>query len=409
MQPIIIEKPYTFVPPYTSTIWSSLFLKTGVHRYFLRRSEGVIEHEIRELDHLRQSVDAGHSILLTPNHPRTADPLAMGYLAEALPCHLYAMASWHLFNQEWLTRWAIRRMGGFSVNREGVDRQSISTAVDLLAEGKRPLVIFPEGATGRTNDSLRAMLDGVAFIARAAAKKAQKQSTNKKVVIHPVAIKYRFQGDIQKVADQVLSDIEKRLTWRPHSELPILTRIAKVGLALLALKEQEFLGDVQTGSLAERLDRLINHLLHPIESEWLSAPQFGSVVPRVRNIRVKILPEMVQGQVAPEERKRRWRQLEDIYLAQQLSCYPPDYLASYPSVDRVLETLERFEEDLTDKCRLHGQLKVILQVAPAIEVSPERSKGMPSDPLMQQIQVALESRLSKLALESPRIPMAEAR
>ena len=81
------------------------------------------------------------------------------------------MASWHLFHHSWLNSWAIRAMGGFSVNREGVDRQAINMAIELLAEAKRPLVIFPEGATSRTADHLQAMLDGVAFIARAAAKK----------------------------------------------------------------------------------------------------------------------------------------------------------------------------------------------------------------------------------------------
>ena len=84
------------------------------------------------------------------------------------------MASWHLFQRGWFNSWAIRHMGAFSVNREGVDRQAINTAVDLLAEAKRPLIIFPEGATSRTADFLHALLDGVAFIARAAAKKHER-------------------------------------------------------------------------------------------------------------------------------------------------------------------------------------------------------------------------------------------
>ena len=193
----------------------------------------------------------------------------MGFLAEKLNIHVYAMASWHLFNQRWISRWAMQKMGGFSVNREGVDRQSISTAVDLLAEGKRPLIIFPEGATGRTNDRLQAMLDGVAFIARSAAKKRQKHDPTKKVVIHPIAIKYRYQGDIQAAADSVLTDIEKRLTWQPQKHLPLIERIGKVGSALLSLKELEYIGQPQTGSFHDRIAGMIAYLLHPIEREWL--------------------------------------------------------------------------------------------------------------------------------------------
>ena len=100
-------------------------------------------------------------------------------------------------------------------------------------------------------------------------------------------------------------------------------------------------------------------------------------MPRVRNLRAKILPDMVAGRVSAEERARRWQQLADIYLAQQLATYPPGYLVR-PTVDRVLEIIEKFEEDITDKARLHGQLKVVLDVGEAIEVSAERHRGAAS-------------------------------
>ena len=53
-----------------------------------------------------------------------------------------------------------------------------------------------------------ALLDGVAFIARSAAKKRAKLSPPGKVVVHPVAIKYFYRGDVPRVCDEVLTDIE---------------------------------------------------------------------------------------------------------------------------------------------------------------------------------------------------------
>jgi hypothetical protein len=291
-------------------------------------------------------------------------------------------------------------MGGFSVHREGVDRQAINLAIDLLAEAKRPLVIFPEGATSRTADRLQALLDGVAFIARTAAKKRAKLAPPGKVVVHPVAVKYYFGGDIRRAADEVLTDIEQRLTWQPQRGLPLLARILKVGSALLSLKEIEYLGQPQVGTLALRMNGLIDRLLGPIEEEWLGRVQSGPVVPRVRGLRTKILPDMVERRVTREERNRRWQQLADVYLAAQLSCYPPDYLAR-PTVDRVLEMIEKFEEDLTDKARLHGHLKVVLQIGEAIEVSPERDRKAPIDPLMTAIQASLQAMIDELAAASP--------
>jgi hypothetical protein len=400
MQKIIVEKPYQFLPPYRGTFWPAFCRGIRIHDYYLRTKEGVVAHEVRHVERLRASIAAGDAILVTPNHPRTADPLALGWLTVETPCHLHAMASWHLFQHSWLKSWAIRAMGAFSVNREGVDRQAINTAIELLAEAKRPLIVFPEGSTSRTADHLHALLDGVAFIARAAAKKRSKQSPPGKVVVHPIAVKYFFGGDIRSVCDDVLTDIEHRLTWQPQRHLPLLERMLKVGSALLSLKEIEYFGKSQEGDFAERLARLIDRLLGPLETEWFGRVQTGPPVPRVRNLRARLLPDMVAGRVEPAERARRWKHLADIYLAQQLATYPPGYLI-HPTVDRVLEIVEKFEEDITDKARLHGQLKVILDVGEPITVTPERDRRAAVDPLMVRIQQSLQSMIDALAQESP--------
>ena len=48
---------------------------------------------------------------------------------------LYMMASWHLFMGRRFQAWLLRRLGAFSVYREGLDRTAIKTAIDLLVEG----------------------------------------------------------------------------------------------------------------------------------------------------------------------------------------------------------------------------------------------------------------------------------
>lgn len=400
MQPILIEKPYNFIPPHRGAWWPRLIRDLNLHGFWLRRAEGVQGYELRGAEHLQQSLREGHGILLTPNHCRMSDPLVMGWLARDVRCVVYAMASWHLFEQSRFMRWAIQKMGGFSVYREGVDRQAINMAIEVLESAERPLIVFPEGAVSRTNDRLQALLDGVAFIARTAAKRRAKRIPGGKVVVHCVAIKYRFGGDFDATADPVLTEIEQRLSWQPKRHLPTDQRIAQVGLALLCLKELEYFGQASTGTLAERVQRLIDRLLVPLEQEWLGEVSHAAVIPRVKALRMKIMPDMVQGRLDKVERERRWRQLADIYLAQQISNYPPDYL-HHLSVDRMLETIERFEEDLTDKARAHSPLRAIIEVAPALEVSPQRDRGAEVDPLMVEIASRLQAMLDRLALESP--------
>ncbi len=91
--------------------------------------------------------------------------------------------------------------------------------------------------------------------------------------------------------------------------------------------------------------------------------------------------------------------MEDTYLAQQIDCYPENYLTEYPSVERILETTEKFEEDLTDVCRLHGDMRVVIDVSPAIEVSSKRERGATVDPLMAEIRSTLEAKLSETQSE----------
>ena len=77
-------------------------------------------------------------------------------------------------------------MGAFSIHREGLDRQAVDEAVNILHKAERPLLIFPEGISTRTNDHLMGFMDGPAFIARTAARRRAKDNLGQ-VVIHPVA------------------------------------------------------------------------------------------------------------------------------------------------------------------------------------------------------------------------------
>jgi 1-acyl-sn-glycerol-3-phosphate acyltransferase len=398
MQKVFIDKPYSYVPPIRSEFLAKGLRWSGLFRRQLAKQHGVIDWECRNLDHLRESIRAGHGTMLTPNHPRTADPLAMSFVAGETPCLFYIMASWHLFHQGSLMRWVLRTAGAFSVHREGLDRQAVDEAVNVLVEAKRPLLIFPEGTTSRTNDRLMALMEGPAFIARTAAKRRQEQG---KVVVHPVAIRYLYQGDIEQACQKVLSSIEHKLTWRPNLHLPLIRRVVTVGNALLTLKEMQYgLSHMEGRTLRQRQTQLVNHLLQPMETELLGGPRSDGIAIRIKNVRMKIFPQMIQSGVPRTERERLWQMIEDTYLAQQIDCYPENYLTEHPSVDRILETVEKFEEDLTDQARVHGQLKVVIDIDPAIEVSAKRDKSGEGDPLINTIQSRLETKLMALRQES---------
>src|SRR5258708_7802149 len=265
-----------------------------------------------------------------------------------------------------------------------MDKQAVQTSIEILETAERPLVIFPEGHISRTNDRLTPMLEGTALIARQAARKRGKE--NKKVVVHPVAIRYSFPFDVESAAAKMLDEIEARLTWRPSRELPLYERFQKVGAGLLALKELQYLGHTQDGPLLDRIAKLIDAILAPLEAEWTNGNRDGHPVARVKRLRAAILPDMIKGDLDEPEKARRWRLLEDADVAQQLYHYPPHYVAEGGPNGRIIETVERFEEDLTGKITVHGPVEAKVTVGDAIEVSTGREARREADPLMAAIE-----------------------
>jgi 1-acyl-sn-glycerol-3-phosphate acyltransferase len=388
MQNVVVAEPYRFVPPHRGGFWPWLFGKLLVRRKL--RDFGVEQVEFKGLERLQASFAAGHGVMLTPNHCRPCDPFVILALLAGEGRSAYSMASWHLFKQSWMQTWFLRHAGVFSLYREGLDRDSLRLAFELLAEAKRPLVLFPEGVITRANDRLVNLMEGTSFIARNAAKL---RGDKGQVVVHPVAIRYLHEGDTTASITAVLTDIEHRLSWRPRPDLSIGDRLAKVGEALLALKELEHLGAPQTGLIADRLDRLIDHLLVPLEQQWLKGKREVGVVARVKSLRIAIVPELAGGELDEVERVKRWKHLEDCYLAQQLSLYPRGYLDE-STPERLLETVERFDEDLTDDARIHRPMRAVVEVGEAIPVSAQRERAPGGDPLMETVRTAIEAMLA---------------
>ena len=194
---------------------------------------------------------------------------------------------------------------------------------------------------------------------------------------------------MRKAVIPVIEEIEHRFSWQPQTQLPLLERIRKVGEGLLSLKEIEYFQAHQSGDFRERLHRMIDHLLDPLEERWCAGRHDGDVMGRVKRLRSAILPDMVNGKLTEVERAERWRHLADVYLVQQLHCYPGDYI-EHPTPERILETVERYEEDLTDVARAHPPIRAVITVGDAIEVTAARDRSQENDPVTLEVRRQME-------------------
>ena len=399
MQSVVVAKPYRFFPPHRGTLVPRLLL--GIVPHYLRKYQGVASVVCRGVERLRASIAAGHAIVLAPNHCRPCDPMVIGVLAGEAGRYLYIMASWHLFMQSRLQTWLLQRAGVFSIHREGTDRASLNHAVELLAEGERMMLLFPEGVISRNNDRLNYLMGGAAIMARAAARRRAAHSPPGRVMIHPIAIRYFFNGRIEDAVAPVLEAIETRLAWRPQRDLPVIERVLKVGSAMLALKEIEYFGEAQRGAVGERVERLVDRLLGPLENEWAQGRHDGGVVRRVKVLRKAILPDMAAGKLSEAEQERRERQLADMTLAQQLAFYPAGYFDPVPTPERILETVERFEEDTTGVARVHAPMRALVDVGEAVEVPAEdERRDVDSDPVMVKVREQMRAMLAASLAEA---------
>jgi len=397
MQDLIIEKPYRFVPPIKCKFMLWLTCKFNLFHFWLRRAEGICEFEVVNAEKISDSIRAQHGIVLAGNHCRNADPMAIGEVAKAADCFIYSMASWHLFNQDWFMRWAIPQLGGFSINREGVDRTALEFAINVLATAERPLVIFPEGSVSRSNDYLHPFLGGTGFIARSAARRRKKQDVNLKVVIHPIAFRYQFIGDFEEATEHSLTLLESHLQAPVKTDLPLLERIHYVASGLLAKRERSYLGHVQEGEYYDRIRKLAQNILETQEQKWKGEVQEGGFVARAKALRPLMVPDLANGLLGDEEAKERRQDLFDINTVQQLSYYPVNYIApsdGHLPRERILEMLERLEEDLLDKVTIPRRYKLVLDVLDAIEVPAEKAPRNEDDPLMKEVASALQVSLN---------------
>lgn len=399
MQEIVIDRPYEFVPARVSRVWKSLIRlwMPGA----LKRRFGLVDIELVGAERLRSSLDAGHGVLVASNHSRASDPLVLGLGIDQVTGGRpsFTMAGWHLFMQNPLQRFLLPRVGAFSVYREGTDRDSLNYATTVLAHGEGPLTIFPEGAVSHCNNRLSPLMDGAAFIARMAAKRRQHEGCPGGVVVQPTFIRYFFDGEIEPAVTPVLGEIEQRLSWQKQDHLPLIDRIEKVAESLLVQREIEHLGAPGRGALGGRVASLMEHMLGTLENEWAVNGDKTDPMERVRRLRGAILAEMVDGSELPTgERERRWHQLGILYQVQNLTCHPRCHLGEDASAEEILDMVDRFEEDLTDRNRPHPPRRAVIFFGEALETGVKRRHGGRGEELTGRLRKSLE-RLLKESLE----------
>jgi 1-acyl-sn-glycerol-3-phosphate acyltransferase len=334
------QKPPRWWSPMLSRCWVCCWRPWRKH--LQRNKHRLLDIDVRGLDHVREALARGDGVLLTPNHSSHADSFVLYTAADELRCPLYAMIAWQNFTRDgWLKQIALRQHGGFSVDREGTDLQAVRQAVEILESRPNPLCIFPEGDVYHLNDRITPFREGPAAIALMAARKATRP-----IVCIPCAIKYRYVEDPTPDLLRVMENLERAIHWRPRPDLSLAVRIYHFAEGALALKEIEFLGRTGSGPLPQRISDLMDFILNFLEVRH-GVKAVGMTVPeRVKALRQQIIKRIAELPADDPVRRQGEEDLEDVFLVVQLFSYPGDYVAPQPTIERLAETLDKFEEDI---------------------------------------------------------------
>jgi 1-acyl-sn-glycerol-3-phosphate acyltransferase len=369
--PLADQLPYQFFPPRAVPfwLWVGRFYWT---RVLLKKQQNVVELVYQGVEHLKGVLGRGDGVLITPNHPDHADGAVMLELGHRIRQPFFYMTAYQvLLTNGRLGKALLPRIGAFPVDREGSDLKAFKTGVDVLSAGKHPLVVFPEGEVYHVSDHLTPIREGAAALAVSAAKKAAEGT--KKVWIVPAALKYRFIDSYDPACEfhARMDRLESRLTWWAKSDGPILGRIRFFAEGILCLKELEYYGESRCGPLKPRIAALRDAILDDIEDRRVGKRRNDTVPVRVKELRRACLDSLAKADITPAQAYDLRRDLHDLFVVVQMFSYPGDYVFTSPTIERVAETLMKFEQDLVgyDEATPLGPRKAILRLGEPIDVT----------------------------------------
>lgn len=363
-----------------------------MRRYYQRWKQKLIDVDVRGAEKVARLVDDNCGVLITPNHASHADGFALYAVADEMGLPFYVMAAWQVLHYGgWLKRMIMRQHGAFGVDREGTDLLAVRQARDILETAPNPLVIFPEGEVYHINERVTPFREGPAAIALMAARKGDRP-----VYAVPCAMRYRYVEDPTPALLNLMDELEAAMYWRPRPDLSLPERVYDLAKAILALKEIEFCGKTCDGDMPSRIDHLIETILRPIEIRYGWEPNGRTVPERIKAVRKEAIANLAELSDEDSQRQQWYNDLDDAFLVMQAFSYPGDYVAENPTIERIAETLDKFEEDvLRETATVRGLRRAHVMLGEPILVHRKRSE-MTVEQLTQQLAAEVQQLLQSI-------------
>jgi len=96
--------------------------------------------------------------------------------------------------------------------------------------------------------------------------------------------------------------------------------------------------------------------------------------------------------------------LDDVFLVVQLFSYPGDYVKEHPTIERMAETLDKFEEDVLGvyTASIRGNRKATVAFGEPIPVTRDRKRKGAAHDLTGAMEEAVQSLLDSIEIPQDR-------
>lgn len=371
-----------------------------MRRRTLRKEQLFVKVDFQGLDHVAKAIRDGHGILITPNHSFHYDSYFLIEAGVRVKRPFYFMAAWQVFAMsKFYEKWYLQRHGCFSVDREGTDLKAFRQAMTVLQESSHPLVVFPEGDIYHTNDHVTPFRDGAGAMVISAARKGTRP-----ISVIPCGLKAIYVDDPVPKLEQLMTRLEERLLLRPHKTQKLTERLYRFADAILSLRELEYAGEARSGPIPPRVKRLIGELLDRQEAQFGVKTKTDFTPERVKELRRRHIEKMTaESPPSLEERKDIQRAMDELFTIIQLYSYPGDYVATHPSVERIAETLDKFEEDVFKMPypSNRGARRAVIRFGEPILVPAEKSQQPSAADLTASMEKRVQGLLDDINRDNP--------
>ncbi len=389
------QTPPRWWSPLLSPGWFSFWRWT--RRRIRVKHHHLLDIEIMGLENLKKCLDEKQGIMITPNHSCHADPSVLYWVADQLKTPFYFMAAWQIFMRaNWFRLLILRHHGCFSVDRDGTDIRAFRKSVDILQNSPQPLVIFPEGEIYHINKSTTPFLDGPAAIALTAGKHAKRP-----ISFVPCGIRYQYTTSPLEELLELMDRLEEQILWRPKRNLILRKRIYQFAEAILGLKETEYLGQTQTGTLPERIGALTESILKGLEKRYGIDGRASSLPERVKACRRYAIQLTENTDLSEQDHDAAKIDLDDLFVVTQLFSYPGTYVSAKPTIEDMAEVLDKFEEDVLKKstATIRATRRAVIAFGNPIPVEPGKGGKSQIHALTEKLEKEVQALLDNIQME----------